>query len=145
MFGGNAEPDAQRQILRGIGGADNLFELFARVERKGADAMIEIGLTDGLFGLDRMHEMERCRRKKFADKANLGNRRDIIIGDPAVPQQSDQIGRRVGLDGIKRAARKLFDKKARGARRCVRTNKRNRLNRALCDHDSASGFKRGGC
>src|SRR3546814_1844491 len=50
--------------------------------------------------------------------------------DPARPQDLQQVGRRVRLHRIHRAARKLLDEESGGACRGVRANERYRLGRA---------------
>ena len=50
--------------------------------------------------------------------------------DAGVPQDLEQVGRRVRLDRIERAARKLLDEEAGGATRGVRTQQRDRLDRS---------------
>ena len=67
------------------------------------------------------------------------------MGDAGVPQDLQQVRRRVGLDRIERAARKLLDEEAGGAPRGVRTKKRDRLDRTLLgDIGTAPGAGRGG-
>ena len=55
------------------------------------------------------------------------------MGDPGVPQDPQQIGRRIGLHRIERAARKLLDEETGGAPRGMRTQQRDRLNRSQLD------------
>ena len=51
------------------------------------------------------------------------------MGDAAVPQDLQQVGRGIRLDRIERPARKLLDEEAGGAPGGVRTNERDRLDR----------------
>src|SRR3546814_8090783 len=77
-----------------------------------------------------MHETQRCRiTQRLADKAHLGDRRHIIMRDSARPKLPQKFGRRIGLHGIHRRARKLLDKEAGSTASGVRTDKRDRLNR----------------
>jgi hypothetical protein len=62
-FRRDAQADAERQVGRAFGGPDDLLQLLDRIEREGADAMIEIGLGDRFLGLDRMHEAKRRFRR----------------------------------------------------------------------------------
>ena len=67
------------------------------------------------------------------------------MGDAGVPQDLQQVGRRVRLDRIERAARELLDEEAGGAPRGVRTQQRDRLDRALLgDSGSPPAAGRGG-
>ena len=50
------------------------------------------------------------------DQAHFADRGDVIMGDARVPQDLQQVGRRIGLHRIERAARKLLDEEAGGAR-----------------------------
>ncbi len=64
------------------------------------------------------------------DEADLADGGDIKMRDAIVPQDLEQIGRRIGLDRIKRAARELLDEEAGGATRSMRTQQRDRVDRA---------------
>jgi hypothetical protein len=76
-----------------------------------------------------MHIAQGCVWRVGANKAHFGNRCDVEMRDPAVPQRRDERRRRISLYGIKSLARKLFDKETGGALCGVRTKERNRLNR----------------
>ena len=88
--------------------------------------MLEIGLRDGLLGLDGMHEAQPRLRQETGDKAHFGDRRDIIMGDARRPERLEKLRRRIGLDRIERPPRKLLDEVPSGAGRGLRTNKRYR-------------------
>jgi hypothetical protein len=111
------------------GGADDLLELLHRVEREGAHSE-RIGFGDRLLGLDRVHEALDGPGQGLGDEAHLGDRRDVVMSHAAFPQDAQQVRRRIGLDRIERAARKLLDKEAGGAHCGVRTNERDRLDRS---------------
>ena len=65
--------------------------------------------------------------------------------DARVPQDLQQVGRRIGLHRIERAARELLDEEAGGAARGMRTKKRDRLDRTLLgDVGTAAVAGRGG-
>ena len=53
------------------------------------------------------------------------------MGDARVPQDLQQVRRGIGLDRIERLARKLLGKEAGGTLCGMRTEERDRLNRAL--------------
>ena len=92
--------------------------------------MVEIGLGDRFLGLHRVHEAEHGLGQRLVDQADLGDRGDVIMRDAGVPQDLQQVGRRIGLDRIERAARKLLDEEAGSAARGMRTQQRDRLDRA---------------
>ena len=107
--------------------------------------MVEIGLGDGLLGLHRMHEAQHRLRQRLVDQPDFADRGDVVMRDAGVPQDLQQLRRRVRLDRIERAARKLLDEEAGGATRGVRTEKRHRLDRTkLSDVGTGSGAGRGG-
>ena len=107
--------------------------------------MVEIGLGDGLLGLHRVHEALHRLGQRLADQAHLADRGDVVMGDAGVPQDLQQVGRRVGLDRIERAARELLDEEAGGATRGVRTQQRDRLDRSQPgDVGTPPGAVRGG-
>ena len=134
MVGADADADEQVEVARGDPvagrGADDLLKLLERVEAEGPHAISEIGLGDGFLRLHRVHEALHRLGQGLVDQAHFGDRGDVIMGDSAVPQDPEQVGRRVGLDRIERAARKLLDEESGGATRSVRTKKRNRLDRS---------------
>jgi hypothetical protein len=133
VIGGHADADAQVQILRAVGGADDLFELIHRVEREGANAK-RIGFGDRLLGFHRVHEAELRFGKRFRHQPHFGERGDVVMRHAAVPKDAKQVRGRVRLHRIERAARKLLNEEAGGAPGGVRTKQRNRLNRVrLCD------------
>lgn len=146
-----ADPDAHEQVevarrnavLRGC--ADDLVQLVDGVEAERLHAMFEIGFGDGFLGLHRVHEALHRLGQRVADEADLADGRDIIMGDSGVPQNPEEVGRRVRLDRIERPARELLDEVASGSVGCMRTQERNRLDRAqLGDSGSASAAQRGG-
>ena len=140
MFRGDADADQQLEIGRALGGADDLLQLLDRVEREGAHPMVEIGLGDRLLRLHRMHEAGHRLGKGLRDQPHLGDRRHVIMGDAFRPQDPQQVRRGIGLHRIERAARKLLNEEAGGAPGGVRTNERDRLDRALhCDCDAGDG------
>ena len=95
--------------------------------------MTEIGLGDDLLGLDRVHEALDGLGQRFGDQAHLADRSHVIVRDSGVPQDLEEVGRRVRLDRIERAARKLLDEETGGTTRGVRTQQRDRLNRTQLD------------
>ena len=129
MFRRHPQADAQRQIGCAIRRAVDLFKLFHRIERKGPDAVLEISLGNRFLSLDRVHEAKRCVRQRPRDEAHLGNRGNVVMRYAAIPQDRQQIRRRVRFYRIDRAARKLLDEEAGGTRSGVRAKKRNRLDR----------------
>ena len=92
--------------------------------------MSEIGLGDHLFGLHRVHEALDGVRQHFGDQPDLGDRGDVIVADAGIPQNLQQVGRGVRLDRVQRAAGKFLHEEPRGAARSVRTQQRDRLDRA---------------
>ena len=79
------------------------------------------------------------------DQADLADRGDVVMRDARIPQDLQQVGRRVRLDRIERAARELLDEEAGGAARGVRTQQRDRLDRAqLGDGGTRPAAGRGG-
>ena len=115
-----------------------------RVEAEGLHAMVEISLGDGFLGLHRVHEAEHGLGQRLVDKADLADGGDIIMRDAGVPQDLQQVGRRVGLDRIERAARELLDEETGSAARGVRTQQRDRLDRAeLGDSRQPPGCRSG--
>ena len=80
-----------------------------------------VGLADRAGCLDRMHEAQHRLRKRRADETHLGNRGDVVMRHAIVPQDLQQIGRRIGLHRIERLARKLLDEETGGARGGMRT------------------------
>ena len=149
MFRADADADEQVEVGRGDavgrGRADDLLQLLDRVEAEGLHAMLEIGLGDGFLGLHRVHEAQHRLGQRLVDQAHLADRGDVVMRDARVPQDLQQVGRRVRLHRIERAARKLLDEEAGSAARGVRTQQRDRLNRALLgDVGSAPAAGRGG-
>jgi len=98
-------------------------------EREGADAVLDVSLGDRLFAFDRMHEAQHRLGQDRADQPDLGDRRDVIMGDARLPQLDEQFGRRIRLDRIEHRARKLLGEEAGGAPCGVRANERDRLGR----------------
>ena len=83
--------------------------------------MLEIGLGDRFLGLHRVHEAEHRLGQRLVDQADFADRGDVIMRDAGFPQDLQQVGRRVRLHRIERAARELLDEEAGGAPRGVRT------------------------
>ena len=138
----DADADEQVEVGRGHavgrGGADDLVELLDRIEAEGAARRARNrprrSASSAFTGC--MKHWTRLGQR-LGDQAHFADRRDVIMGDARVPQDLQQVGRRVGLDRIERAARKLLDEEAGGATRGVRTKKRNRLDRSA-DGDSGT-------
>ena len=86
-----ADADAHQQVEIGRGDAvargcaDDLVELFERIEAEGLHAMLEIGLGDGFLGLHRMHEAEHGLGQRFVHQPDLGDRCDVIMRDARYP------------------------------------------------------------
>ena len=118
-FRGNAQPDAQRQIVCAVGAEFDLFQFLDAVERENPHAMIAIGFADRGQLLDRIHVAQggvgqgRARHPHFVDRS------DVEIGNAFCPQQFQQGRRRICLYRIERLAGKLVDKITRRATRCV--------------------------
>ena len=150
MLGADPQADQQVEVGRrdavGRRRADDLLQLLERVEAEGLHAMLEIGLGDRFLGLDRVHEAQAPPRGSVSrDQPHFADRGDVIMGDARVPQDLQQVGRRIGLHRIERPARKLLDEEAGGAPRGVRTKERDRLDRALLgDVGTVAGAGRGG-
>ena len=126
------------------GRADDLLQLLDRVEAEGLHAMLEISFGDRFLGLHRVHEAQHRLRERLVDQADLADRRDVIVGDARVPQDLEQVGRRVRLDRIERAAGELLDEETGGATCGVRTQQRDRLNRSeLGDSRQPPGCRSG--
>ena len=83
--------------------------------------MLKISLGDGFLGLHRVHEAEDGIGQRLGDQAHFADRRDVIVSDAGFPQDPQQVGRRVRLHRIERAARELLNEEAGGAPRGVRT------------------------
>ncbi len=128
----DAQAHEQVQILRAFGRADDLFELVERVERESAHAMLPISFGNRFLGLHRVHEAERRLRQRARNEADLGDRRDVIMGDTRIPQHAQQVGRRIRLDRIHGRAGKSLDEETRCAPRGMRADKRNRFDRRKC-------------
>ena len=132
-----ADPDANEQVEVGgrdavlRGGADDFLEFVERIERERLHAVLEISLGDDLLGLDRMHEALDGLRKDLRDQTDFADRRDVVMGDAGIPEDLQQIGRRVCLHRIERAPRELLDEEPGSATRGVRTQQRDRLGRTL--------------
>ena len=98
MVRADADAHQQVEIARGNavgrGRADDLVQLFERVEAEGLHAMLEIGLGDGFLGLHRVHEAEHRLGQSFVDQADLADRRDVVMRDARVPQDPQQVRRR---------------------------------------------------
>ena len=108
-------------------------------------AMVEIGLGDRFLGLHRVHEAEHRVGQRLVDEADLADRGDVIMRDAGFPEDPQQVRRRVRLHRIERAARELLDEETGGAPRGMRTQKRDRLDRALLgDSGSPPAAGRGG-
>ena len=83
--------------------------------------MLEISLGDCFLGFDRVHEAQHCFRKRVVDKADFADRGDVIMCNAGIPEDAEEVRRRVRLHRIERAARKLLDEVTGGATRSVRT------------------------
>ncbi len=110
--------------------ADDLLQLLDRVEAEGLHAMLEIGLGDGLLGLHRMHEAEHGLRKRLVNEPYLTDRCDVVVRHALVPQDPEQVGRRIRLHRIERPSRELLHEEPGRAARGMRTKKRYRLDRS---------------
>src|SRR3546814_19973177 len=69
------------------------------------------------LGLHRMHEAQRRPRKGARHQSHLGDRGDVIMGHAGIPQQTQQVGRRIRLDRIQGRAGKTLDEEPRRAPR----------------------------
>ena len=125
MIGADADADEEVEVGRcdavSRGRANDLLELLDRVEAEGPHAMLEIGFGDRLLGLHRVHEAEHRLGQRLVDEPNLADRSDVIVRNAGVPQDLEQVGRRVRLDRVERAAGELLDEEAGGPTRGVRT------------------------
>src|SRR3546814_8450087 len=61
-----------------------------RIEAEGAHAVRVIGLADRFLGLNRVHETQGRARQRPRDEPHLGDRGDVVIRDPARPQDSSE-------------------------------------------------------
>ena len=86
------------------------------IEAERANAVNEIGFLDRFLGLDRVHEAQGRLGQGAARHAHLADRRDVVMRHTAVPEDLEQFGGGVRLDGIEHRSRKLLDKEAGGAR-----------------------------
>ena len=140
--------EAELGVLRADADADEQIEIGRRnaVARRRAndlsssstvsrlnvfDAVIEIGLGDRFLGLHRVHEADDCLGQRLVDQADLADRGDVVMGDARVPQDAQQVRRRVRLDRVERAARELLDEEAGRAARGMWAQQRDRLDRTL--------------
>jgi hypothetical protein len=130
MIGRDADSDTKIEVRSRAGHPDDLLQLFHRVEREGADIVLEISLGNRFLGLDRMHEADRRFRQRLGDKPHLGDRGHVVMRDSAIPKDLEEIGRRIRLHRIEHPARKLLYKEAGGAPGGVRTKERDRLDRS---------------
>ena len=145
----DADADEQVEVARrhtvNRSCADDLLQLLGRVEAEGPDAMIEISLGNGFLGLHRVHEAQHCLRQHVVDQPHLTDRGDVIMGDAGIPEDLQQVGRRVRLDRIERAARELLDEEPGRAPRGMRAQQSDRLDRTLLgDSGSPPAAGRGG-
>ena len=126
IFRGHAQPHAQAQVSRRLArfrvaaGIDDLCQLFCGIEAESAHAVFEIGFADGGRRLYRVHEAQHSLRQQGAHQTHLSNRGDIVMRHPCIPQDLDEVRGRVRLHRIEHLARKLLDKEAGGAPRCMR-------------------------
>ena len=119
-----ADPQADQQVEIGRrdavrrGRADDLLQLLERIEAEGLHAMLEIGLGDGFLGLHRVHEARAPPPAASRHQAHFADRGDVIMRDALVPQDPQQVRRRIGLDRIERPARETSRRRSgrRGAR-----------------------------
>jgi len=92
--------------------------------------MGEIGLGDRLLGLHGVHEADHGLGQRIVHEPDLADRGDVVMRDSGVPQDLQQVRRRVRLDRIERAARELFNEETGGALRGVRAQQSHRLDRS---------------
>ncbi|MCY1170694.1 hypothetical protein D9M73_107810 [compost metagenome] len=145
MLRRHAKADAQRQVFGVIGRVDDLLQLFHAVERKRLHAIVEIGRADRFGCLDRVHEAQGRLGERFRNQTHFRDRRDVEMGDARIPQNLQELRRRIRFHGIHRTTRELLCEEP-GRTRCrMRTNQRDRLNRPLLsDVDTSVGNRRGG-
>ena len=96
MIRADADPHQEAEIRRSdavpCGRADDLVELLERIEAESADSVVEISLGDGLLGFHRVHEALDRFGQRLVDEANLGDRGDVVVRDPRIPQYVQQVG-----------------------------------------------------
>ena len=131
-FAGDAQPHEQLQVLRraAIGRAarlDDLRQLFLAIEAEGAASMLVIGFGDRTLGLHRVHKAQFGLRQDRTNQAHLDDRCDVVMRHAVIPQDADEIGRRVGLDRVERTPAKTVDEETRRARSRVRAVEDNRF------------------
>src|SRR3546814_16029785 len=81
------KPQSARRIALAIAaGIDDLGQLFSRIEAERLHAVPMISLGDGCGRLDRMHEAQHRLRQSGAHQPHFGNRCDIVMRDPRLPQ-----------------------------------------------------------
>jgi len=125
-FGRDPQPHEQTQILRRLtgfaiaAGIDDLRQLLLAVEAEGCYPVLEVSLSNRGLGLDRMHEAKLGFGQQSANQANFRDRCHIVVIDTCLPQHTEQARSGIGFDSVEHLARKLLDKEAGGARRCVR-------------------------
>ena len=132
IFGRNTQPHAEAQITRRLarfvcGRRDDLLQLVLRIEAEGAHAVLEIRFADRARGLDRVHETLRGLRKHLAHQPHLGDRGDVVMRHAALPQHSQQVGRRIRLYCVERLSGELLHEEARSAGRGVGAIQDDRL------------------
>ena len=132
--------DAELDELRAFGAVEShkAGDLLVEEGAMAPDCIVTLsGQTDIFASTDegriRVGWMERGQ---FAgDLSVLTGQRHLSrveMGDPAVPQGAQQLGRRIRLDRIHGRAGKPVDEETRRARRGVRTDKRDRFDRRKC-------------
>ena len=125
IFARYAQTDAQAQVLRRFAGIvtaciDDLLQFLDGIEAEGFHPVLAIGFANGAGRLHRVHEAKRRVGQRRTHQPHFGDRCHVVMRHAVVPQDLDQIRRRVGLYRIERLARKLLDEETGSARRGVR-------------------------
>ena len=131
-FGRDAQADQQLEVFcrAAVGRAarvDDLGQLFLAIEAEGAAAVLVIRLGNRAARLDRMHEAQFRIGQQPAHQPHFGDRGDIVMGDPVVPQDTDQIGRGIRFYRVECTPAKAVHEETRSACRSVRTVQDNRF------------------
>src|SRR5580658_4916718 len=127
---GHRQSDKEAEVGRPIGRGNDLVDLFDRIEREIAHAIVEIGLTDEGGGLDRVHVMDLRFGEKLADEPDLARRGAVEMPDAAAPERAQHGRLRVAFYRIEHVTGKVGDEARRGRFENMRANAIDRLDRA---------------
>ena len=104
------DPQAHNEVQVGglARGVEDLGQLFVRIQREGADPMVEIGRRDRPAVLHRMHEGHARARHELGDQLDLGQARHVEGPHTVRRQGLDDPRRRIGLHSVEDVAFKIF-------------------------------------